>query len=189
MSAPNAGPGAALRCASHPNTETYLRCAQCQTPICPRCLVMTPVGAKCRACARARPLPTFQVSALNVVLATIAMLISSIVLGAIGSIALRVVPLFVMLFPLALGFAVGEIVSLATNRKRHLILRIIAGVGVALGYLMLVLGDFVVHAPIDLITSGEIAPMLLNALVSLVENPFLIIFIALGIWIASYRVG
>lgn len=117
------------------------------------------------------------------------MLVSSIALGAVGSIALRVVPLFVMLFPLALGFAVGEVVSLAANRKRHLILRTIAGVGVVLGYLTLVLGDFVVHGPIDLIASGEIGPMLVNSLIGLVENPFLVVFIALGVWIATYRVG
>ncbi len=150
---------------------------------------MTPVGAKCRACARARPLPTFHVTTFNAVTATVAMLISAIALGALGSIALRVVPLFLMLFPLALGFAVGEVVSLVTNRKRHVILRAIAGIGVVIGYFALVLGDFLVHGPIDLVGSGTLAPMLLNAVVGLIENPFMVLFIALGVWIATFRVG
>lgn len=39
-------------CARHPGTETRLRCSQCDTPICPRCSVTTPVGQKCPDCAR-----------------------------------------------------------------------------------------------------------------------------------------
>src|SRR3954464_2076957 len=46
-------------CAADPKVETGLRCGRCDTPICPRCLVMTPVGAKCRNCARLKPLPMF----------------------------------------------------------------------------------------------------------------------------------
>lgn len=187
MSAPNAG--AALRCASHPNTETYLRCAQCQTPICPRCLVMTPVGAKCRACARPRRLPIFELSILNVVLAIVAATVSAIVLGAVGSLILRYVPLFVMAFPFLAGLALGEVVSFVSNRKRHLVLRVVAGAAVVFSYFVLALGDFVVHGPIELVGSGMIGTLLLNALVGVVENPFIILFVALGVWVAIYRTG
>lgn len=38
-------------CARH-GTETRLRCSQCETPICPRCSVATPVGQKCPDCAK-----------------------------------------------------------------------------------------------------------------------------------------
>ncbi|MFN2606884.1 MAG: DUF4352 domain-containing protein [Acidimicrobiales bacterium] len=34
-------------------TATSLTCAACETPICPRCLVRTPVGLKCAGCAGA----------------------------------------------------------------------------------------------------------------------------------------
>src|SRR3990170_1837286 len=33
-------------CARHPDTETGLLCGRCETPICPRCVVMTDVGAR-----------------------------------------------------------------------------------------------------------------------------------------------
>ena len=35
-----------------PRVETALSCASCGTPICPDCMVQTPVGIKCRNCAR-----------------------------------------------------------------------------------------------------------------------------------------
>lgn len=40
------------RCAFHPDVETNLRCAECARYICPRDMVETPVGHKCRECAR-----------------------------------------------------------------------------------------------------------------------------------------
>lgn len=189
MSTSEAGPGAALRCATHPNVETYLRCAQCQKPICPHCLVMTPVGAKCRACARPRRLPTFELSLLNLIVAALVMVVASLVAGAIGSIVLRVVPLFMIIFPFAVGFGLGEIVSRVVNRKRHVILRVIAGLGVVISYVILSLGDFLVHEPLGLIGSGMLGSLLLNVLVGVVENPFILVFLALGIWVAAYRVG
>ncbi len=39
-------------CARHPHTETRLSCTQCGTPICPSCMVASPVGQKCPDCAR-----------------------------------------------------------------------------------------------------------------------------------------
>ncbi len=39
-------------CLRHPAVATGLRCARCGTPICPRCLVHAPVGARCPDCAK-----------------------------------------------------------------------------------------------------------------------------------------
>src|SRR5438105_1306711 len=43
-------------CAANPDVQTTLRCGRCETPICPRCLVSTPVGARCRSCAQVKRL-------------------------------------------------------------------------------------------------------------------------------------
>src|SRR3954451_3122364 len=43
-----------LRCARHPGVETVLRCGRCETPICPRCSIATPVGARCPSCAQVK---------------------------------------------------------------------------------------------------------------------------------------
>ena len=39
-------------CANHPKVETAVSCSNCGKPICPDCMVMAPVGIKCRDCAR-----------------------------------------------------------------------------------------------------------------------------------------
>lgn len=38
------------KCVAH-GTPTLLRCAQCETPVCPKCAVWTEVGQKCPACS------------------------------------------------------------------------------------------------------------------------------------------
>jgi hypothetical protein len=39
-----------MRCAKH-NEETSVSCGRCETPVCPRCMVHTDVGVRCRNCA------------------------------------------------------------------------------------------------------------------------------------------
>lgn len=39
-------------CSRHPSVETRLRCANCETPICPKCAVEAPIGMRCPDCAR-----------------------------------------------------------------------------------------------------------------------------------------
>lgn len=39
-------------CARHRGVETRLRCAVCDTPICPRCAVEAPIGLRCPDCGR-----------------------------------------------------------------------------------------------------------------------------------------
>lgn len=107
-------------CAKHPNVETALSCGRCGTPICPRCSVMTPVGARCRDCAQLRRLPTFQVGAAALLKGTAAALVAAMV----GGIAWGVVSLVLFLgylgffLAMAIGYGIGEAVSRATNRKQ-----------------------------------------------------------------------
>lgn len=43
------------RCSYHPDVETDLTCTECGRPICPREMVLTPVGYKCPEHARMKP--------------------------------------------------------------------------------------------------------------------------------------
>lgn len=52
-------------CIRHPDVETELRCSRCETPICPRCLIQTPVGARCRDCAAVRKNPIYTVGTVE----------------------------------------------------------------------------------------------------------------------------
>lgn len=126
-------------CARHPQVVTYLRCGRCDTPICPRCLIQTPVGARCRECANVSRLPTFDVTPAYFARGFAAAMVSGAVVGSIwgglkGPVGFGF--FFAILLGLAAGWAVSESVSLATNRKRGLALQICAVAGVALAFLV-----------------------------------------------------
>lgn len=125
-----------MRCAIHPDVETRLTCSRCGTPICPRCLVQTPVGARCRACARVQRLPTFQVGAHHYVLALAVGLGSAVGIGVAWRVLGAMIPLpFVpLLLAVGAGYLIGQIVSLSVNRKRGLGFQIIVGVSTFLSY-------------------------------------------------------
>jgi len=129
-----------MQCATHPNVETELTCGRCDKPICPRCLVQTPVGARCRQCAGVRRLPTFEVSPAYAARGLAASLVAGAVVGAVWagllSNNLGFVGFFVFFVALGIGYAVGETVSWATNRKRGPTLQGIAVVGVVEAYLI-----------------------------------------------------
>ncbi len=129
-----------MKCVTHPDVETNLRCGKCGRPICPKCLVQTPVGARCTECARSRRLPTFEISFRRYFIASGV----GLGVGAAAGIAwamifdlFRYLP-FYLLLAAAVGYAIGELVSLSVNRKRGPILQAIAGgsmvVSFAIGY-------------------------------------------------------
>ena len=48
------GDDGAYYCTRHQKEITRVRCGRCETPICPRCMVYSPAGVRCRDCARNR---------------------------------------------------------------------------------------------------------------------------------------
>jgi hypothetical protein len=125
-----------MQCATHPSVETELACSRCGKPICPRCLVITPVGARCRECARLRRLPTYQLATVFILRGLGAALAIGAAAGVLWAFLLPYrLGAFIGLFVgLGLGYAIGESVSWAANRKRGPVLQGIAVVGVLLAY-------------------------------------------------------
>ena len=131
-----------MRCATHPEVETNLRCGKCGKPICPKCMVQTPVGARCPDCAKLYKLPTYRVSTQYYLRAAgvgLGMaIVCGIAWGAIGGF----IRFFFLSFFLSLilaagtGYAIGEVISLSVNRKRGTGLAIVAGIAVAISYLV-----------------------------------------------------
>ena len=182
---------AALRCATHPGTVTYLRCAQCNTPICPRCLVMTPVGAKCRHCARARLQPAFVTRPIDVLIATLATVIGGLFLGAMGSVLTRLLPLggfLVILFPIAAGILISRLMRRVVPRKHGPWLKVAVGLGVVVSFLVLGLGDFILREPLSLFEPGIAGFLLRNWLLGFVLNPFALLFLALGVYVGVKQI-
>ena len=118
-----------MQCATHPNTETLLSCGKCDKPICPRCLVHTPVGGRCKECANVRRSPIYEVSALYYLKAAGAGLGLALAGGVVWAL-LRGVPFASIITSLIVGFAIGEGISRVANRKRGLGLQVIAAVSV-----------------------------------------------------------
>ena len=127
-----------MRCATHPEIETTLRCNKCGKPICPKCLVHTPVGARCPDCARLYKLPTFQITARYILIAAGTGLGMAIACGLIWGVLSSLVNFLYLNLLLAAGagYAIGEVVSLSVNRKRGTILVLIASLAVVVSYLV-----------------------------------------------------
>ena len=128
-------------CARHPTVETYLRCGRCDTPICPRCLVQTPVGARCRECANISRLPTFDVPLSYFLRGLAAAAVAGFGIGIFwayisGGGAGRGLGFLSFFMALAIGWAISEIISLATNRKRGTSLQVCAVAGVLIAFLV-----------------------------------------------------
>jgi hypothetical protein len=113
-------PGTVVTCPRDPAVETALRCSRCGTPICPRCLVQTPVGARCKDCARIGRNPIYTLTAGGMARAAAASLIGGVVMGlAWGLILLPFTFGFFAIFVGAgLGYAFTRVLEVATGRKR-----------------------------------------------------------------------
>ena len=128
-----------LTCANHPNVRTGLRCSKCEKPICTSCIVETPVGLRCRQCAQLRRIPTFDVSPLQYLQAIGTAAGLGLVMGFAWPFFTALLPfgfLLSFLIVLAVGYVMGEVVSLSVNRKGGTGLKIIAAGGVFLAYLV-----------------------------------------------------
>lgn len=144
---PLSGPGP-WRCAADPSVETYLRCGRCDKPICPRCMIQTPVGSRCRDCAQLRKLPMFVLRPKDYLKAIGASLGAGIGTAIVLTLILALVPFagFLRLFLMAgFGYVVGEAVSKATGNKSGNILGVIAALGVPLGLILGQAGFFMVN--------------------------------------------
>ena len=127
-----------MRCATHPSVETNLRCGKCGKPICPKCLVQTPVGARCPDCAKLYRLPTFRISTKHYLRGIGVGLGMAFICGAAwGAIGWRIHFFsFNLLLAPAAGFAIGEVISLSVNRKRGTGLAVVAGMAVVVSYVV-----------------------------------------------------
>jgi len=153
------------RCATHPDVETNLRCGKCGKLICPKCMVQTPVGARCRECARLYKLPTYRVSSVYYLRAAGTALGMAIVVGLVWGVISNFLPFFFLNLFLAagVGYAIGEVVSLSVNKKRSPWLAITGSLAVVVAYL------------VNIFTFGSVS-----------LSPFRIIFDLVGIGIGIY---
>lgn len=145
------------RCYYHPDVITGLRCTRCEKPICPRCMVPSPVGYRCPDCARGPKSVLYQTSTTGVAVATgLGLLVAT---GA-GLLWGRF-PAWQFYLCLLLGFGVAESMAWAVGYKRGRELQIAA-------MLCVVAGLFVARLAIAAFDDTLTVDMLLND----ASNPF-----------------
>lgn len=132
-------PAGPMQCANDPGVETYLRCNRCEKPICPRCLIQTPVGARCRDCAQLRRHPMFDIKPMGYARAVGAGLAAGIGGSLVLTLFQSMMPfggLFAFMLMAGLGYVIGEAVSAAVSRKQGNAIGIIAAASVFIGLIV-----------------------------------------------------
>ena len=108
-----------MRCATHPEVETNLSCGRCGRPVCPQCMGHTLVGPRCPDWANLKPLPTYEGSLRQYLIAGGGGRGVAVAAGFVWSLIWRAVPflLLSLLIAAGIGYAIVEAISLATNRQ------------------------------------------------------------------------
>jgi hypothetical protein len=158
-------------CANHPNELTLVRCGRCDKPICTRCMVDSPVGKKCRNCAR--PHTHLEESTGG-----------QVAVGFAAGVAVAVPAGCVMqqfaglvLLSVAYGWLVAEVVRRAGQRSRSRAMQMAAGAAALIGALV----GAMVHFPAGPDDSFGFVPWG-------VFHPFSLLATVLGVIVAVSRV-
>lgn len=125
------------QCAYHPNVETNVRCVECDRYICTKDFVSTPVGYKCKQCARQLASARRAIKPRQIALAVGA----AGLVGIGGAYLLWFVGFYYWLGGVALGIATGEAARRASGGHRGAPIAGIAGLAVVTGAYTAGLGD------------------------------------------------
>lgn len=109
----------ANHCARHPQVETELQCGKCGTLICPRCIVQTPVGARCRDCAKLKRPPMYAVSGGSLTRLAGVAVAAGVGVGALWGLLLPSVVSVLGFFVIFAGLGLGYVMSTAVDRLTH----------------------------------------------------------------------
>ncbi len=108
---------------------TFIRCGRCDKPFCVRCLVDTPVGKKCRACAENRTHLTEYTPG-----SVLAVLVATLITALVGAWLIK--ELRILLLAAPYGWIVGEVALRAGKRSRSTAVQVATGLGTLLGGLL-----------------------------------------------------
>ena len=122
-------------CLRHRDRETGLRCARCNDPICPECMVQAAVGHLCPSCVSWERNPIGQVTSSQLLLAVAAGMGAGIVLAiVIAILSQRFGGFFSVMMWAVAGYLIGQVVHIAANRSRAPVLRYVAGGATAFSF-------------------------------------------------------
>ena len=120
------------QCAFHPNVETSVRCVECERPICPKDFVTTPVGYKCKECARPLPSARRVVKPRQLAFAIGA----ALAVGVGGAFLLAITGFGYWLVAIVHGAVTGEAARRASGGHRGAVIAAVAGAAAMTGMLL-----------------------------------------------------
>jgi hypothetical protein len=119
------------RCSYHPDVETEMRCAECGKPICPKEMVLTPVGYKCPEDARPKRSQYVLVKPKQLVRA----ILVGLGVGVLGGIMIAAIGWGGFLLGIVWGSATSEAVRRASGGHRGGTVGAVAAVSLGVGWL------------------------------------------------------
>jgi hypothetical protein len=122
--------GEPLVCIDHPHRETALRCNQCDAPVCPSCVVRTPVGFRCKECIKAQQAAFYNALWYDYPLAALVSLALSVPAAIVSSLLGWWFALIIS--PLA-GGLIGSAVHWAIGRRRGRYIWLVVAVCIVVG--------------------------------------------------------
>jgi len=126
-------------CATHPDVETELACGKCGKFICPRCMVQTPVGARCRDCAQLRRPPMYTLDTVSILRVFGAALGVGAAVGLLWGLLVPgfgLLGFFLIFIGMFAGYGMANVVEWASGRKRGPLVQAAAVAGIVLAYLV-----------------------------------------------------
>ena len=134
-------------CLRHPDTESNLRCGRCNDLICPRCMVTSPVGARCPSCARIGRPAILDTSSQEMTRAILAGMVAAVIGALLFTIGLKiftVLPYITRLLDLVViaggfagvGYLVGEAVRYGSGKKIDRRLKYVSAAAVFVAWLL-----------------------------------------------------
>ncbi|MHB1456121.1 MAG: B-box zinc finger protein [Armatimonadota bacterium] len=119
-----------IYCARHPKQETAISCASCGIPICPRCMVVTPVGMKCPGCGKNANSGLFKVKPERLILAGMISILTGCAAALISNLGF-----FMLFLGIPFGYYAGSIILKSAGMKRGWKLEVTSAVGIIIGAL------------------------------------------------------
>ena len=177
------------RCAEHPDVETGLRCGRCETPICPKCMIMTPVGARCETCADVRPSPIFTAGRQEYKSAILTGVGVALASGVVAGLLQVTIGFFGLMVMAAVGYIIGGAVSNAANRRSTTGLKVVAAACVLLSFGVMGVAGAVLFNPTVLVTA-PVAVFLgvFGSIFGILLHPFSLLAAGLAIFLAVNRI-
>jgi hypothetical protein len=158
-------------CATHPEVETELACGKCGRYICPRCMVQTPVGARCRDCAQLRRPPMYSLGPASIARVVGAAVGAGVAVGLVWGLLVPgfgLLGFFMLFLGMFAGYGMANVVEWAGGRKRGLVVQWSAVAGIVTAYMVrnlaLVGSPFIVNDLWGLIFVGIAAVVAWNRL-------------------------